>query len=45
MLNIKVFDIINKKYSLLDSILPGVSSSTLKELQERFLGVNLKGGI
>ena len=30
----KISDIINKNFSLLDSILPGVSSSTLKELQE-----------
>ena len=36
MLNTKVSDIINKKFSTLDSILPGVSPSTLKELQERF---------
>ena len=34
MLNTKVSDIINKKYSILGFILPGVSSYTLKELQE-----------
>jgi len=41
MLNIKISDIINKKFSILDSILPGVSSYTPKELRERFLGVDI----